>query len=124
MHDNKDDHSNLSKVKTEGLALMASLFSKLYIAQRTITAIPCVTMLGPDPSSSKESDAEKEAKLAAAVTANYSIFNALDDPTDQVSPVHFCSVPFTLILTFIFLFEVSLILIVTLIPILILVLFL
>ena len=81
-------------------------------------------MLGPDPSSSKESDAEKEAKLAAAVTANYSIFNALDDPTDQVSPVHFCSVSFTLILTFIFLFEVSLILIVTLIPILILVLFL
>ena len=61
---------------------MTSLFSKLYIAKRTITAVPSITIHGVAAPTEIEIEEEKAAKLALA--ASFGIFGAADEPSDQV----------------------------------------
>ena len=61
---------------------MSALFTKLYIAQRTITAVPSITIHGVAPLTEMEIEEEKAAKLALA--ASFGIFGAVDEPSDQV----------------------------------------
>jgi hypothetical protein len=75
-----------TQVKTEGLALMEALCSKLYIAKRTITATPSVTIYGSDEAVDLE-EAEK-AKARNAVVNDIpmlGLFGGLDDSQEPVS---------------------------------------
>jgi hypothetical protein len=75
-----------AQVKTEGLALMEALCSKLYIAKRTITATPSVTIYGGDEAADLEE--EEKAKARNAVVNDIpmlGLFGGLDDSQEPVS---------------------------------------
>jgi Clustered mitochondria len=68
-------------VKTEGLALMEALFSKLYIAKRNIAAIPVVTISSAQPT---DEDIEAENAAKAAQNGISGLFGSLEEAQDQV----------------------------------------
>lgn len=74
-----------TQVKTEGLALMEALSSKLYIAKRTITATPSVTIYGTDEAADLE-EAEKAKARNAVLNDNIPMLGLFaDDSQEPVS---------------------------------------
>ena len=91
-------------MKTEGLALMDALSAKLYIAKRTICAIPSVTIFDADDTENLSEEDKSKIPPVVVIDAGFSgLFGAVVDesaePVSLSQVMLFCTVLYCAVLS-------------------------